>query len=182
MIKISGGNLWRILRRFFKKVNAPYRLVVTNEENMSEALSMQLTKKSVYIFFSTFIVAIFLLLSALFLLTPLRFYIPGTNNNVSRTKLMQLQLVADSLEKINTIREQYILNLIQVANGAVSKEYDSTTLSQAQINAATQLNLSKIDHASKYDYLKTIKKDSTENDESMGKDSLQKTDKIKEKN
>ncbi len=182
MIKISGGNIYSIFRRFFKKINAPYRLTVTNEETMSEALTMHLTKKSVYIFLSTVFVLIFLLLTALFLLTPLRFYIPGTNNNVSRTKLMQLQKLSDSLVKINNIREQYIFNLINVANGNISSKNDTSKLSGKQIELATQQNLSKIDHASKYDYLKALQNDSTESVESVMKDTLQKKKKFKEKN
>lgn len=182
MIKISGGNIYGILRRFFKKINAPYRMTIINEETMSEALTVHLTKKSVYLFLSTFLVLIFILLTLLFLFTPLRYYVPGNNNNVARSKLMQLQRLSDSLEKINAIREQYIFNLLNVANGHVSEPFDSSTLSEKQIQLANEQNLNKIDHASKYDYLKSIKKDSLESDEMVGKDTLQKTSQFKEKN
>jgi len=182
MIKISVGNLYGIFRRFFKKINSPYRLSITNEETMSEVMVLHLTKKSVYIVFSSLVVIIFLLLTALLLFTPLKFYLPSNGNTVSRAKLIQLEKLADSLTKINVVREQYIFNLIQVANGTVSNELDSVALTEKQIEIAKLQNLSKIDHASKYDYLKSIKKDSMESEDAMGKDSLQKNKTFKEKN
>ncbi len=182
MLKISSGNIYGILRRFFKKINAPYRLSVTNEETMAEALSIHLTKKSVYILLSTLIVLMFLLLSSLFLFTPLRFYIPGANDNVSRTKLMQLQHVSDSLVKINIAREQYINNLISISNGHISGKQDSSMLSEKQIELAAQQNLNKIDHASKYDYLKSLNQDSVNTDSAPVKEPNQKKKKVKKKN
>jgi len=174
MIKISGGNLRGILSRFFSRINAPYRVTVINEESMSEALTIHLTKKTVYIFMSTFLVLIFLLLSALFLATPLRFYIPGNNNHVSRAKLIHLQLLSDSLEKINAIREQYIFNLIRVANGNFNTIQDTTMLTEKQIERSTEQNQNKIDHASKYNYLKNQVNDSVGSSKPMVKDTLQK--------
>lgn len=182
MIKFSGRTLSRLLRRFFKEINAPYRLTITNEESMSEALTVQLTKKSVYVFMSTVFVLIILLFSSLVLFTPLKYYIPGVNQNVSREKLIQLQKLADSLGKLNTIREAYIFNLIKVANGDLKDERDTVELSDRQIQQATQQNLNRIDHASRYDYLKSLYKDSTSAQETGVKDSSQKRTKFKEKN
>jgi hypothetical protein len=182
MLKVSGGNIYRILSRFFRKINAPYRLTVINEETMSEALTVHLTKKSIYIYLSSGFVLIFLLLSSLFLFTPLRYYIPGANTNVSRTKLIQLQKLSDSLTTLNSIREKYIYNLINIANGNLTALVDSTSLTAKQIELAKQQNLNKIDHASKYDYLKTIKKDSANLVEEVQKDTSQKRENFKEKN
>ena len=174
MLKISGGNIFRILRSFFRQINAPYRLTVTNEESMTEALAIHLTKKSVYIFLSSVLVAIFLLLTCLFLFTPLRFYIPGNSNNIARTELIRIKKIADSLEKLNVQREKYMYNLIQVANGNVAVEMDTSRLTSKQIELANQQNLSKIDHASRYDYLKALRKDTSETELNEDKDSLQK--------
>lgn len=83
-----------------------------------------------------------------------------------------MQKLTDSLVKINNIREKYIYNLITVANGSISLENDTTTLTQAQIELALMNNNAQIDRAKKYEYLKSIKKDTT-NVENVGKkDSL----------
>ncbi len=182
MIKISSGNIRGISTRFFRKINAPYRLTVTNEETMAEALTVHLTKKSVYIFLSTLIVLIFLLLTTLFLFTPLKYYIPGANTNISRTKLMQLQQLADSLEKINTARERYINNLIQISNGTVSVKQDSSMLSEKQIELANRLNVNKIDHADNYAYIKSLQQDSATTNMNLIKDTVQKKRKVRKKN
>ncbi|GBL35622.1 hypothetical protein EMGBS15_12170 [Filimonas sp.] len=135
-----------------------------------------------YIFLSTLIVLIFLLLTSLFLFTPLKFYIPGANTNVSRAKLMQLQQLADSIEKINLVREEYIKNLIRVSNGDVSVKQDSSQLSEKEIELANRQNINKIDHASKYDYIKSLEQDSASGNSALVKDTVQKKKKVNKKN
>jgi Na+/phosphate symporter len=172
MIKISGASFMKIALQFFRKINAPYKLVVINEENMSETMSIHLTKKSVYILFSSLFVMMFLLFSAIILFTPLKYYIPGNNQNVSRAKMLSVQRLADSLQIINQKREQYLFNLITIANGRVSTVSDTTRLSAAEIEQANRQNDQKIDKAHKYDYLKSIHKDSAKTEEPVNKDSI----------
>ena len=172
MIKISGASFMKIVLQFFRKINAPYKLVVMNEETMSEAMSIQLTKKSVYVLFSSLFVLMFLLFSAIILFTPLKYYIPGNNQNVSRAKMLKVQRLADSLQIINQKREQYLFNLIMIANGRVSSPTDTTRLSAAEIEQANGQNDQKIDKANRYNYLKTVRKDSTKTEEPVNKDSI----------
>lgn len=131
---------------------------------MDEAIGIHLTKKSVYILLSTVLVCLFLLFSALIFFTPLKYYIPGANKEISRTKLIELKQLADSLTRVNELREQYIYNLISVANGNVSKLSDTNGLTQREIDMAIVNNNSKIDHASRYDYLKVKKVDTSKSE------------------
>lgn len=180
MMKISGGNLFGLIKRFFKRVNAPYRLTVVNKETMEEALIVHLTKKSLYIFLSTILVILFLLLTSLILFTPLRYYIPGGNvNSVSRKELIKLKKLSDSLVEINTVREKYILNLLEVTNGNVSALRDTNLLSDKEILAASNNNLKKIDHAGRYDYMKSSGKGTDSLIHNGVKDTIQKKTRIK---
>lgn len=164
MIRFSTGSFWKIFRRFLKNINSPYKISIVNEISMEEVLGMHLTKKGVYILLSTILMSLFLIFSALIFFTPLKYYIPGSNKEISRIKLIELKQLADSLTKVNELREQYIYNLISVANGNVSKQRDTNGLTQREIEIAILNNNSKIDHASRYDYLKVKKVDTSNNE------------------
>ena len=159
MIKFSVGSLSKLLTEFFKKINSPYKVSIVNEDTMQEAIVMHLTKKSVYLFLSSIFIGLFLLFSLVILFTPLRYYIPGNSSTISRSKLIQIQKLSDSLVKINKSREQFIYNLLLVANGHISSENDTSILTPKQIEQANINNSNQIDHVQKYDYLKSERKD-----------------------
>jgi len=173
MLKITEGNLRKSLKSTFKRMNAPYKLVIVNEETLLEAMTIHLTKKSVFILISSLFVGLFLLFSAIIFFTPLKYYIPGNNNNsISRAKLIQIQRTADSLAKLNAQQEQFIVNLLHVANGSLKQSLDTTLLPEKEINAAFYQNNSQIDRASRYDYLKNQKPDTNVDKSLYKKDSL----------
>ena len=146
--------------------------MVTNDETMQEAMVIHLTKRSVYLFLSAFLVALFLMFSILIFFTPIRYYIPGYNRDISRERLKALQILGDSLGKLNTIREQYVLNLMQVAQGDHAWKKDTQRLSEKEIRAARLENDNRVDRASRYDYLKNQKPDTLQNAQSVDKDTL----------
>jgi len=148
-----------ILRHFFKKLNAPYRLSITNTASMEESFSFQLTKKSVYLFLTSLFVGIFIFFSLIIFFTPVKYYVPGLQQNSNRKELFKLQNLADSLIKVNKLREGYVYNLLKVVNGGYDTARDTTMLSEDAIKAATAINENKIDRASRYDYLKNQRTD-----------------------
>jgi|694.fasta_scaffold42899_7 hypothetical protein len=161
MFHFSKGSLTKALKQMFRRLNAPYKLSIINEQNLQESITILLTKKSLYIFVSSLFVAFFLLFSVLTLFTPLKYYLPGFKNDISRKEMIRLQKLSDSLLILHTQQEQFIFNLIQVSNGGYIKTKDTQRLSQKEISLANQLNGSRIDRASRYDYLKSIKRDSS---------------------
>jgi hypothetical protein len=172
MIKFTTGSFGLIFRKFFKQINATYRLAITNDETLQEAMVVHLTKRSLYILLSGTLVAIFLLFSTLLFFTPIRYYLPGYQKDVSREELKSLKILSDSLIRLNQIREQYIFNWIEVANGQINTQRDTTPLTEREIQAAILANGNRIDKASKYEYLKNQKVDSTKNTQDVDKDSL----------
>ncbi len=158
-----------IIRRFFKKMNALYVLTIVDAESMTESISFHLTKKSVYIFLASLFMSIFILFSVLIFFTPLKYYVPGNQGNASRKELLKLRNLSDSLITVNKLREGYVFNLLKVVNGSFGGSRDTLALSDNEIKNAQRSNDSKIDRASRYDYLKNQKLDSTDVDK---KDSL----------
>lgn len=172
MLKITEGNLRKSLKSTFKRMNAPYKLIIVNEETLLETMTIHLTKKSVFILISSLFVGLFLLFSILIFFTPLKYYIPGNNNTISREKLIQIQRTSDSLAKLNAQQEQFMVNLLHVANGNLKQSLDTNLLSEKEINAAFNQNNNQIDRASRYDYLKNQKPDSNVDKSVYKKDSL----------
>lgn len=155
------SSLQSIVRRFFKKLNAPYQLSITNIDTMEESFSFQLTRKSVYLFLTTVFVSIFILFSLIIFFTPIKYYVPGLQQNGNRKELFRLQNLADSLTKVNRLREGFVYNLLNIVNGGYTADRDTTPLSEEAIKAAMTNNESKIDKASRYDYLKNQRIDSS---------------------
>lgn len=172
MIKFSVGSASQIIKRFFRKLNEPYKVNITSENTLQEVMVVHLTKKSVYLFLSSIFVALFILLSLLILYTPLKYYLPGNNEQTTRKKLIELSVLSDSLIKLHAIREKYILNVIQIANGRLQPTLDTTLLTPQQIEDALRTNDTKIDRAKNYEYLKNQKVDSLNVDNMGTKDSI----------
>lgn len=111
MFHFSTDRLRSLLCKIGKNINSPYRLTVSNEQSGDSVLSFQLTKKSVYILFSTLFVLLFLLFSILIFFTPLKYYIPGNQQSIARSEMIRIKKMCDSLVVLNKSREQYVSEL-----------------------------------------------------------------------
>ncbi len=156
-MKLSLQDIKRILKNFFKQVNTTYELNIKNKNNQNEVLHIELTKKSVYIFLSTFLIFTFITFSLIVLFTPLKYYLPGFGDDVNRRQLLQMTKEIKTLEAKNNSREKFIQNLILVADSNL--QLDTIMLSNAAINQANNANAGKIDNEDKYAHLKVKYKD-----------------------
>ena len=173
MLKVTDGSLWRSAKRMFKQMNAPYKLVVSNEETLQETITMHLTKKGLFVLLSSLFVGLFLLFSLLIFFTPLKYYVPGNNKGeIARKDLFRLQRLSDSLIRLNGLQENYIKNLLMVVNGEIASPPDTQRLSKAEIQAASTQNSNQIDKASRYEYLRNQKPDTNVDKSVHKKDSL----------
>lgn len=173
MLKVTEGSLIKTIKRMFKEMNTPHKLVISNAETLQETISIDLTKKSLFLLLSSLFVALFLFFSILIFFTPLKYYVPGNNKDeVARRDLLRLQRMSDSILTLNKVQENYIVNLLQVTNGTFKQTLDTNVLSDAEINKAKIQNTNQIDKASKYDYLKNQKPDTNVDKSVYKKDSL----------
>ena len=82
---------------------------------------------------------------------------------------------ANTREK-ECVRKQKVLNRIEhlarAHVGQINTQRDTTPLTEREIQAAILANGNRIDKASKYEYLKNQKVDSTKNTQDVDKDSL----------
>ena len=147
MKKISGVGKRHILKNFFKRINTPYDLRIRNAIDGEEMLHLALTKKSIYLIISTFLVASFILVSLLFLFTPIKYYIPGYETNASRKKLIQLHTKIEELEQEQRGYNKMVRNVGGVITDDEKLLLDTVSLTDAQLNSAEMNNESQINSA-----------------------------------
>jgi hypothetical protein len=139
--------LWKLIPKMFRKINTPYHITVVNEETNQESIQLPITKTSLFLFFSSLFVGVFMLLSAIIFFTPLKYYLPGYNVDNNRKQIISLKKNTDSLIVLNKNREAYIVNLINVVKGEVHLNLDTNVLSDAKIKALQMQELASIKSA-----------------------------------
>ena len=102
-----------------KKLRHHYRLVIMNEDTFEEVVKFKLTRMSVYIAMSSIFILLVGLTSALFVFTPLKYYLPGTGvGNIKQVREYRaLKVRTDSLEKAMLQEHEYVLNIQKVLKG-----------------------------------------------------------------
>ncbi len=170
--------LKRLFGILLQNLRAGYRVSITNQDTFREVFSADITKKGIYIWVSTIFLIVLLVFSALIFFTPLKYYIPGAKQDRAlRSELIKLRHAADSLYRLNALKEEYVLKLISIAQGNYNRLLDTNKMSMSEIKRAELANLNLIDRASRYDYLRYAKKDTIE-DEKIRSDSMKKEDKM----
>jgi len=113
----------------FKRLRNRYRMVIINDDTFEEVIKFRLSRLSVYMILSTTFLLMIGLAVALLVLTPLKYYIPGTGiNSDSRRELQFLKMRTDSMEQALKYKEAYMENIKKVLGGeTIAKD---TTLLQ----------------------------------------------------
>ena len=96
-----------------------YRFVVLNDETFEEKFALTLTKRNVFVFFSTMAVILIALTSVAIIYTPLKYFIPGFGDYNYRGRILQLEFTTDSLERKLAARDMWLENIDKVINGNI---------------------------------------------------------------
>ncbi len=70
-------------KSFLQKIRFQYRVSVLNENTLEESWHVRLSRFSVFMFASTFVLLTFILLTILIFTTPIRHYLPGYATQVT---------------------------------------------------------------------------------------------------
>ncbi len=111
-----------------KRLRNRYRLVVMNDDTYEEVVTFKLSRLSVYVVLSTIFVLLTGLTVALIVFTPMKLYIPGYGNTSNTKQLRELKIRTDSLQQAMRYKDQYILNLKNVLQGAATVKLDTMSL------------------------------------------------------
>ncbi len=112
-----------------KRLKSHYRLVILNEDSYEEVIKFKLTRTSVYVFFSSIFVLVMGITSALIILTPLKYYLPGVGygNAKELRAYKELKVKTDSIEQLLNNQTKYMDNISKVLKGEIVKR-DTATL------------------------------------------------------
>jgi hypothetical protein len=110
-----------------KRLRNRYRLIIINDDTFEEVIKFRISRLSAYMVLSTIFVLLIGLAVALLVLTPLKYYIPGTGNSDSRRQLQVLKFRTDSMEQALKYKDSY-LNGLKKALGADGVTKDTTTI------------------------------------------------------
>jgi ABC-type dipeptide/oligopeptide/nickel transport system permease component len=101
-----------------KRLRNRYRLVVMNDDTYEEVVTFKLSRLSVYIMLSTIFVLLVGLTVALIVFTPLKYYIPGANQDYKTNReYRQLKYKTDEVTKTARYNEQYVEGIRKVLKG-----------------------------------------------------------------
>ena len=105
-----------------QRLKTTYRLVVMNHETFEEIRSFKLSLLNVYVFLSTLMVAVALLVASLIVFTPLKRYIPGFGDLKEYKEVMRLSNKVDELEDEIKAHQTYTDNFRRMLTSDVETE------------------------------------------------------------
>ena len=114
---------------------------ILNENTLSEAFHMQLSRLSVFLIVSVFAILSFLLLSLIIFLTPIKHYLPGYSDASIRTDLVEQVLYVDSLQSQLDLQAMQLAVIKDIVAGNITP--DSINTDSLTMTDWKQLSLDK---------------------------------------
>jgi lipoprotein NlpD len=122
------------LRPFIQKMRFKYRVSILNENTLEESWHVRLSRFSVFMLGSSFVVLTFIILTVLIFTTPISRYLPGYGESGNRSNIIQESMRADSLVQQVNLQEGYIDIIKGLVTGKMSPDsiasLDSIALKQ----------------------------------------------------
>lgn len=107
---------------FWSNIRFKYRLTVTNENTLTDVISLRVSKLNGLSVLVCVLAVLFLIASLIVVFTPLRNYLPGYMNSEVRTQIVQNALRLDSLQKLLHRQDLYIANIQDIFRGEVKAD------------------------------------------------------------
>jgi hypothetical protein len=122
------------LKPFIQKMRFKYRVSILNENTLEESWHVRLSRFSVFMFVSTFIVLTFIILTILIFTTPISRYLPGYGETGNRSNIIQESMRADSLVQQVDLQEGYL----DIIKGIITGKMDPDSIASLDSIALKQ--------------------------------------------
>jgi murein DD-endopeptidase MepM/ murein hydrolase activator NlpD len=110
------------LSPFIDKMRFKYRVSILNENTLEESWHIRLSRFSVFMWGSTFIVLTFILLTILIFTTPIKHYLPGYGETGNRANIIQESMRADSMLKQIDLQRGYLGLVKEIIDGKLKPD------------------------------------------------------------
>lgn len=110
-----------------KRYTGHYLLRILKESTFEEVRVFRITRRRMIFLVISTASLLVLLVGALIFFTPIRVLIPGYPTEEFRERLVQNNMITDSLLEELQLRDQYIMNIKQIMTGDIQTSYDDTT-------------------------------------------------------
>ena len=120
----------------FKRLRSSYRLVLMNDDTYEEVVRFKLSRLSVYLILSSIFVIMISITAAIFMFTPLKYYLPGVGYGSAKTvkEYRKLKIRTDSLEQTLRYQDKYLQDLQKVLQGqTVQLDTNLLTVPQMEV-------------------------------------------------
>jgi len=111
--------------KILKKLKSKFQVKVYNNQTLEETFNFGLTRLNVFSYMGGLVIIIAVLLSLMFIFTPLNLLIPSRQNSKLSRQLFQNTLKLDSLKKEIRIRDQYFENIQNIMLGRQINNYEN---------------------------------------------------------
>lgn len=108
--------------QFLHNLRFKYRVTVLNENTLEESWHIRLSRMSVFLLSSLFVVITFTLLTLLIVYTPIRYYLPGYNSGPDRSGIIGESMKVDSLLSQVELQATYLEVLKGIITGDIERE------------------------------------------------------------
>jgi len=109
-------------KTLLQKLRYKYRLIILNEDTFEQKTSLRLSRMNLYVLGSVFFLVVVAMVIGVIAFSPLKYYMPGVGSIDVRTRLIEMEMMTNSLEKQVDKRNLWLENFQK----ALSGELDST--------------------------------------------------------
>lgn len=139
----------RNLKPFIQKIRFKYRVSILNENTLEESWHIRLSRFSVFLLGSAFVILTFVLLTILIFTTPISRYLPGYGESGNRTKIIQNSMKADSLVQQIELQSGYLDLVKGIITGNIKAD-SVVSLDSADLKEQAHIMLEKSKREAKF--------------------------------
>lgn len=119
---MKNKKLKHIFSEFVEKMSFKYSVSILNENTLEELWHTRLSRFSVFVYGLTMFLLVFILLTILIFLTPVKHYLPGFGDVGNRSIMMENSIVIDSISGELEHQQQYLNILKDIIAGNPTKD------------------------------------------------------------
>lgn len=119
-MKQKKENQWT---KFIKKIGYKYRVSLINQDTLRELWFTRVSRLSFSLFFLSFFLFVFIIVTLLFSFLPIQYYLPGYQKSANRLALIHQSLQIDSLER----EVEMQINFLEMLKKNIKNEYIKET-------------------------------------------------------